>query len=122
MSGDTDMASSRMGTETRNQRIADLAQMQLASDAFYTTAIRVGVHPFIEFTGLMNEYIKVCRRALENGIDFGACNRHTGRPLPMESHEVMYINEKLECIFTGRSVMSEPESPTTTLDGTEQSK
>lgn len=78
-----------------------LAQMSAASSVFYASAIRIGCHPFIEFTGLMNEYIKCCRTAHEAGIDFTDCNVHTGQPLPMREFEVDYVNEKLACIYTG---------------------
>lgn len=90
---------------TAAERNIALCRMRLASHAFYGLAIQTGCHPFIEFTGLMNEYIKCCERAHEQGIDFTACNAHTGNALPMKSFEVAYVNEKLECIFTGHSVM-----------------
>lgn len=53
----------------------------------------------------MNEYIAVCESAMKAGIDFSECNTHSGKSLPMHGHHINYINEKLECIFTGRSVM-----------------
>lgn len=84
-----------------------LHAMQQASDAFYKSAVAVRCHPFIEFTGLMNEYIKACEDAHADGIDFTECNTHSGRELPMKDYQVAYVNEKLECIFTGRSVMAE---------------
>ena len=31
--------------------------------------------------------------------------REPGHELPMAPHQIDYVNEKLECIFTGRSVM-----------------
>lgn len=91
----------------KQEREKALKQMQAASDSFYYAAVRIGVHPFIEFTGLMNEYIKVCREAHAKGIDFSECNTHSGIDLPMHPWEVNYVNEKLECIFTGRSVMQQ---------------
>lgn len=84
-----------------------LRSMQQTSDAFYRSAVAIGCHPFIEFTGLMNEYIKACTAAHEDGIDFTECNTHSGIELPMLDYQVAYVNEKLECIFTGRSVMQE---------------
>ena len=43
------------------------------------------------------------------GIDFSDCNRHTGQQLPIESFELAYLAEKLDCIFDGRiEVRSEP--------------
>lgn len=90
---------------SHEQREEALARMQQLSDAFYRVATSIGVHPFIEFAGLMNEYIKCAREAHDSGIDFSACNTHCSQDLPMYPHSINYINEKLECIFTGRSVM-----------------
>ncbi len=87
-----------------------LKDMEAVSNEFYRRAVVIGCHPFIEFTGLMNEYIKVCAAAHKEGIDFTQCNTHTGKDLPMREHQVDYVNEKLECIFTGRSVMKGEES------------
>lgn len=84
------------------QREIALEQMQQLSNAFYASAQKIGVHPFLEVTGLMNEYIKAAREAHKAGIDFTDCNVHTGQDLPLEPHNVDYINEKLECMFTGR--------------------
>jgi len=87
------------------ERKVAINKMKMASAAFYSAAVQIGNHPFIEFCGLMNEYIKACEEAHKKGIDFSECNAHTGQSLPLESHMVNYINEKLECIFTGHSVM-----------------
>lgn len=87
------------------QRANALAQMQAVSDQFYANAVAIGCHPFIEFTGLLNEYISACRDAHANGIDFTECNIHSGLHLPLKSHQVSYLNEKLGCIFNGQSVI-----------------
>lgn len=84
---------------------AVLQQMRLVSRGFYAQAVAIGNHPFIEFAGLMNEYIQACEDAAGNGIDFTQCNTHSGKDLPLLGYQVDYSNEKLECIFTGRSVM-----------------
>lgn len=89
---------------TQNQMLHD---MRKASAAFYSAAVQIGCHQFIEFTGLINEYISCCEHAHAAGIDFAACNKHAGRELPMTPFQVDYVNEKLECIFTGRSVVKE---------------
>ena len=91
---------------TAAEREVALQKMRELSDAFYQHAIRIGVHPFIEFTGVMNEYIKCAHEAHDAGIDFSECNTHSGVSLPMPGFSVDYVNEKLECIFMGRSVMS----------------
>jgi hypothetical protein len=88
---------------TPEQRERMLEQMRAVSSGFYMQAVRIGCHPFIEFAGLMNEYIKCCAEAHKQGIDFTRCNAHTGHHLPMRPFEVKYVNEKLECIFTGRT-------------------
>ncbi len=90
---------------TPEQRAQMIADMRLASKRFYAAAIAIGNHPFIEFTGLINEYITICEQANASGVDFTECNTHGDKDLPMASHQINYINEKLECIFTGRSVM-----------------
>lgn len=79
-----------------------LDQMHEAAGMFYRMAVRIGNHPFIEFTGLMNEYIKACESAHRREIDFTDCSAHSGRELPLKDYELQYINEKLECIFGGR--------------------
>jgi hypothetical protein len=86
-------------TYSAEQREAMLEKMQQASHAFYYAATRIGNHAFIEFCGLMNEYIKLCHEAHEQGIDFTLLNVHSGRPLPMKPHHADYIGEKLGCIF-----------------------
>lgn len=90
-----------------------LTSMEIAIQSFYYTAVKIGNHPFIEFAGVMTAYLNSCQRAMQNGIDFTQCNVHTGQRLPMESFEVDYLNEKLECIFTGHiAAKDEPESST----------
>lgn len=77
-----------------------ITKMHAASDAFYRAAASTGCHPFIEFTGLMNEYIKLCEEALARGQDFTETSIHGGgNPLPMQSYHRDYLNEKLECIY-----------------------
>lgn len=90
------------------QRECALAEMTAVSAAFYAHATKIGVHPFIEFCGLMNEYIKACQSAHNIGIDFTDCNAHSGKLLPMESFMVDYVNQKLQCIFGDRLTMSLP--------------
>lgn len=87
------------------QRDIALQQMQEIATDFYYKAVKTNCHPFIEFAGLMNEYIKACRDAHEKGIDFTRCNRHTGQILPLEEYRSDYITEKLECIFSGQLII-----------------
>lgn len=94
-----------MQSTTPELRLEMIAKMRIASKHFYAAAIAIGNHPFIEFTGLINEYINVCEQATASGVDFTECNTHSDKELPMAAHQINYINEKLECIFTGRSVM-----------------
>jgi hypothetical protein len=74
-------------------------KMGKVSSNFYTGAIQTGCHPFIEFCGLMNEYIRVCIAAAEQKIPFPNLSEHSGQPLPVEAHNMDYIAEKLRCIF-----------------------
>ena len=84
---------------TVEERAAMLRRMRGASDYFYSMAVRIGVHAFIEFTGLMNEFIKLCEEAHEKGIDFTMANVHSGQHLPFQPHHIAYVYEKLECIY-----------------------
>jgi len=84
------------------ERERALQRMDEAIRRFYSEAVQIGNHPFIEFAGLMTAYSKSCRRAHEDGVDFSECNRHAGRELPMEQFEIAYLGEKLSCIFGSR--------------------
>lgn len=86
-----------------------LVRMREVSDRFYAGAVRTGCHPFIEFTGLINEYIKVCEGALEAGIDFTQANTHTGLALPVREHHAVYLAEKFDCIF-GPTLAADPKA------------
>lgn len=101
----------------KHEREVALTLMKTTSDVFYASAVRIGNHPFIEFAGLMNEYIKVCEAAHEQGIDFSNCSAHTGQQLPLREHHIAYLVEKLQCIYgddvVGRQVGSDPTEPIT---------
>ena len=92
---------------TPDERAKALEQMHLLVSGFYMQAVRIGNHPFIEFSGLMREYINACRQAHEAGIDFSGCSVHTGEPLPLRDYQLTYIQEKLDCIFCGRIQIAE---------------
>lgn len=86
-----------------------LKQMRAASRTFYGLATLSGCHPFIEFCGLMEEFIKVCQVANDNGQDFFLASTHTGIELPFESYNLEYLAEKLNCIY-GPSLLSKKEN------------
>ena len=87
---------------TAKEREHAIQKMDEAVSRFYGTAINIGNHPFIEFAGVMTAYVKSCRRAHELGVDFSECNGYAGHAMPMESFEITYLNEKLDCICGGR--------------------
>lgn len=91
---------------TVDERAAMLDGMARASNLLYRDAVRIGHHPFIEFCGLINEYVKICARAHRQGVDFTESSAHSGKPLPVFGHEAEYIGEKLGCIY-GPSLQSE---------------
>jgi hypothetical protein len=70
-----------------------LARMTEIKDSFYAAAQRAGHHQFLEFAGLMSEYIKACERMHRAGVDFGTVD------VDLKEHEAEYIAEKLDCIF-----------------------
>lgn len=87
------------GQHTREELAAMLPKMREASNEFYPKAQQIGNHAFIEFTGLMNEYINICRRSLDRNVDFATANVHSGVALEPEDFQVRYMCEKFECIF-----------------------
>lgn len=78
-----------------------LEAMKVASHNYYREAIATNCHTFIEFTGLINEYIKICERNLKQGVDFTKTSVHCPdeTKLEIERWELDYINDKLRCIF-----------------------
>lgn len=74
-------------------------EMEEASNHFYRMAQRIGVHPFIEITGFMNEAIKPFRNSAAMGIDFTMATAHNELPLNIEPYEAAYLGEKFDCIF-----------------------
>lgn len=76
-----------------------IEEMQIAANAFYIMARDTNCHPFVEFCGFMNEYIKICKDALAEGVDFSFSTEHSGLPIPIKEHQGKYIAEKFGCIF-----------------------
>ncbi len=91
-----------MTDEQREELAKCLSRMQRVSDLFYTDAVKIHNHGFIEFTGLINTYIEQCREAVRNGQDFRFLNKHNGQGLELKQHQLNYLNEKLECIYNGQ--------------------
>jgi hypothetical protein len=84
---------------TPEERREILTKMRTASSVFYAAAANAGCHAFVEFTGLMNEFIKLCSEADEQGIDWVRANIHGDVHLPFKPYHVAYLSEKLECIY-----------------------
>lgn len=77
-------------------REMQLDAMEKASRAFYAAAVQTGVHGFIEFTGLMNEYIAMLRATPG---ELWEVNKHTGTGPKMYGHHAEYLGEKFGCIY-----------------------
>lgn len=89
--------SERIHSETELRDM--ITEMEKISSVFYQLAIRVGNHAFIEFAGMMNEYIKICRDTVNSGRDFTCANTHVGQSLVFAGYNLDYIFEKMDCIF-----------------------
>ena len=77
-----------------------LEAMSRASKAFYAAAVATGCHAFIEFAGLMNEYINICAdMSREGDHSWLVANTHTNKPLKMHAFQMKYLTEKLNCIY-----------------------
>lgn len=87
------------------QRLQDiLSGMRAVSRVFYAQASQINYHQFIEFCGFMNEFIKLCESARDQGIDFTQTEA-----LPIRQFEAAYLGEKFECIF-GATMRKNPEA------------
>jgi len=84
---------------SKEERDIQIENMTKVSNAFYSQVTRVGVHAFIEFTGLMNKFIDICRNTSNAGVDFNECNTHTGDELVVHDYDLAYLAEKMDCIF-----------------------
>ncbi|MCT7977575.1 hypothetical protein [Laspinema olomoucense] len=86
-------------TELTPEESLDL--MRKTATQFYHAAIATNCHAFIEFTGLLNEYIKVCQEFQKNNPnhDFRKCNVHNGNAIHLQPYQIEYIHEKLTCIY-----------------------
>ncbi len=95
-----------------------LAAMKAASNNYYSEAITTNCHTFVEFTGLINEYIQICEKNLDQGVDFTKTSVHCpGEPrLHIEGWQLEYINEKLQCIFPDLQLVKIQSSETAATD------
>lgn len=82
-----------MESDDRAMAELTLEQMEAYAQLFYRSAQAVGHHQWLEMTGIMREYLKLCRAELEAGRDFRT------QPIDPPLHSVAYILEKLDCMF-----------------------
>jgi hypothetical protein len=83
-----------MFDEIKEGNAKRLALMQFTSENFYREAQQCEKHQFLEFNGLLIEYIKLLREMHNAQQDF-----ITNEVLPMKPHNAEYIAEKLSCIY-----------------------
>jgi hypothetical protein len=78
-----------------------LDRMEAAANQFYMLATATDCYAYIEFSGLMREYCKVCRENLARGIDFRELNGPPSQRMILQPHQIDCFNEKLNFIFQG---------------------
>jgi hypothetical protein len=95
--------------ERKAELEAKIVRMRSASNSFYRDAAYAGVHPFIEFAGLMNEYLELCQDALKQDVDYSQVSVHgSTHPPPMHPVRAAYLAEKFGCIFARYFEASDP--------------
>jgi hypothetical protein len=82
-----------MDQATKEDRLKTLAKMKVAVTGFYLDAQACGIHPFLEFAGFMQEYLKMLQGMLVKDIDF------MDNELRAQPYEMEYVAEKLDCIY-----------------------
>mgnify|MGYP003344242686 FL=1 len=88
-----------ISAERRDELETIIVQMEAVTSIFYRGAIDTNNHAFIEFTGLISEYIAICRNSLEQGIDFTKANIHSDEKLIFHEYNRQYLKEKINCIY-----------------------
>lgn len=94
------------GNMNKNEKTAAAVAVQKMEDAsakFYAAARDTNQHQFLEFNGLLVEYIKVMKEMLVRDI-----NIFDAEVLPLLPHHAEYLAEKLNCIF-GPTFLRKPE-------------
>ena len=77
---------------------AKLDDLDRLCRGYYAAAVRVGVHQFVEYTGIMREHVGALRREAASGSS--VCSLYDA---PIYSgYEMRYIAEKLQCILGPR--------------------
>lgn len=67
---------------------------------FYGEVFWGGVpHAFIEFCGIQAEFINMCERMMNSGIEFPLVNRHGSTQFQVPDFQARYLGEKFGCIF-----------------------
>jgi hypothetical protein len=102
--------SKEMANEMTTTAQESLNRMWRAGNQFYQAATETECYAFIEFTGLLREYCKVCQENLARGIDFRELNGHRSQRMELQPYEIDYFNEKLNCIFQGLLVVKRVET------------
>jgi hypothetical protein len=96
-------------SEYTKDQLLDLAHgMRDAANRIYPILVQCNVHPFIEFNGLMQKYVDICQNAARKGIAFPDLHEHSGEAVPVEAHDMLYLAEKLRCIF-GPALDADPK-------------
>lgn len=101
------------GPRTPEELQALVARMREVAARTYALFFRSGmggeVHAFIEINGLISKYVDMCQAMADEGIDFTASNIHTGRSVPMQVHDAIYLADKIACMF-GPMLHGNPEA------------
>ena len=84
---------------TREEQEKMIRVMKEISTRFYCDAAATGNFQFVQFTGLINEFVKICEETMKAGIDFNECTGAFGRELVIQPYNIEYIREKLLRIY-----------------------
>lgn len=93
----------KAGALDRPYSIEDLLKICRKMDAvvekIYPMMTSCEVHPFVEFNGLMREYVVICRILARSGVAFPFASNHGTMAVEVPDYTIEYMAEKLGCIF-----------------------
>lgn len=88
-------------TYTPDNLTAARGQMYKVIDRFHDSAIAISppIHPFVEFTGLMHEFLAMCDQTIQKDRDFSRATNHGRQALDISMENAACLGKKFAHIF-----------------------
>lgn len=106
----------RRAQDDAERTSACLVALDALGVAFYAASASIGVHPVIEFTGLLRIYTAQIKAAVKSGVPLHEISGvHGDRALLFSAGQAAYVAEKLDCIW-GESFRQDEQAARSVFD------